>query len=342
MSDTNNAGAEGAALEPETESQNFDAEFADFLGHKFDAGEGVPTNEDPPAETASAGTGTDTISAGAGSDTIQAATSPPASPPSSVAAGSADPPASAIVPAITPDPNAAPAVDPADLAKMLGLGTTQVSTVTAVTGSDTVSAGTSEVPFAPFDPKTWKIPAPLATAIFEGEDPESRNTALVTLLSHFGNAVLQQADARFKDYHAPAIYTGVGERMNTAQTQVAIQRDLYGEYPELQPHSEVVKKAFLVLAERDPSLKYTTENRDKAAALAVHVLRSSGVLAGTGALLPVSKRNGGGAAPISPPAVVTPPKKNGSVFEAGGARPGGGGISGETPESLVAQLTEFG
>lgn len=323
----NPAGGEAEAaqgiLDDLSGDQTFDQEFNAFLGHSFEDDDKVDeSSEEVPAD-------------GEGPPT------PPAAPPAEPKETPGTVPASAEPSAANGTPPAQPAgeqVDPADLAAVMGFAAPTAQTPPAASPAGTPAPASAEPaapePFAPFAPN-FKLPQEIVAGIFEAEDTESRHQALVQLLSSFGNAVTQTIEQRILQHHAPAMqasFASAAEARTVAQT---VNSHFYGTYEDLKPYVPAVKKAFEVIAAKNPSATYSPELAAQVANLARQALKAAGI------------QLAAPAAPATPTGKPAAPKKTGPkaapVFEAGGARPGSFAPSdGNSPEALLTELTQFG
>jgi hypothetical protein len=342
MSEAHTPTQSDASGQPPVEDDNaFDAEFQAFLGHTF--GEDTDSSSDD--------------AAGSGEPQEQApaqAPAAPATPDAGQQAPNGDPTpgqqAAAPVPqdSGTPPAPAAPAatgdeIDPALLAAMLGLGDGQQAPAPAAAPAAPAPApAASSTPqedesFAPFEP-TFRLKPEVVTALFESEDTETREKALVGLLSAFGNTITTVMEQRFREHHTPRLQESFTSVVEQRQVFNAVNQDFAQAYPELAPYGAAVKKAFQIVGAQNPSAPYTPEMRDKVGALARAAVKAGGIQ------LPDRP---GQAAPAPAPAAATPAPartaaKGATPFEAGAARPGGTGVNGDSgPADLVAQLSEF-
>jgi hypothetical protein len=318
MSEANTPQSAEAPADNASPGSDFDAEFAAFLGHSFDEPEDSASAEgEPPAQD---------------QQTEQVETPPAETPPaSSEAPPNADTPAGDNeAPAGTPDPEQ---VDPADLAAMLGLSEVPAATPEPVKEEPKPSAAApaEDEPFMPFTP-TFKLPKEMSAALFEAEDSETREAALVGLLSSFGNTITQVIEKRFQEHYAPALATRAISQVRESQAANAILQHFYGANQDLIPYKKAVDSAFaLVAKKRGVNTPYTPELAAEVSKLTRAALRASGI-----------QLQGQGAPAASPPPKKAPPSKApGSGFEAGASRPSGASSSNSGPADLVRDLSEF-
>lgn len=340
MSEATNAPAEGEVGGPLTD---FDKDFQTFMSHDF----GTPElqEEDRGGETQSSesgAAGADSIQAGAGADTVaasddkskietgegsdSAATSASADGASTVQGGAGD-----------------DVVDPALLAAMAGFSAPapekkeQIAPVSSAVDKDgkTAPASSSEEDkdFMPFEPNFRLAPA-VVSALFESEDPEVREKALVGLLSSYGNAIAATVMHEVKKVVLPATLTRYSESIVQDQTRNAVTNSFYAAFPELADYKPAVQKAFAIIAEREPGIVWGEATAKKIARLAEAALKNSGV--------PVTVKGLQTAATEQKPLPPVDTKKApGSGFEAGGGRLSSEVLnSAEGPANLVKELTE--
>jgi hypothetical protein len=297
---------------PEAETLSFDTQMDAWLNHDF----GVA--DEAAAEEAAAG--------GDGPAAVEGAVVEPKAP-------AAPEPKE---PAATPEPKAAPtagnepapaatpeAVDPALMAAMVGL--TEPTKPAAAPTVPAPAAVDDNADYTPLPP-VLKLDDNLINTIFQSEDPNQQKAALGTLLSNYGNALMALADRRMRDHYAPKVV----EQVQSAQTQRAavdaMNADFYGTFPDLNNQRAVVAKAFNVVAQQHPELKYGPEARDKVGNLARAALRQMGVVA------PAA------AAAATPPVKAKPKASVGYV--AGGARPAGAGeVDHNSASAVFDQIT---
>lgn len=305
---------------------DFDSEFASFLGHDFSAPhESLDKVEEAPAPKEG--------------EEGYVAPDPAKEPEGDKSAGNAEPAAPA--PKAEPQPQegvttgAQALVDAADLAAMQGLtNPVKAAPVAAPQGDPvpgkTTPAGQEEETWAPFTPD-FKLDTALRSALFESEDTDTREKALVGLLASFGNTLTTIFDQRMKAHYAPQMQSHFVGSVESRQIYSSIQSDFHNEFPELKDYGPAVKKAFEVVAAKDPAAPYSPELRNKVGELARAAIAQSGVT------LPTRK---GAAAPA--PAKPTPQRKTppAAIFDAGGARPGGS-VEKNSPLDIVTQLSEF-
>jgi len=163
-------------------------------------------------------------------------------------------------------------------------------------------------PWAPFQTPVV-IPPALSEALFgDDSDTETRAAALGSIINGIGNGITQLVEQRFREQYAPMIRAQALQEFG-AQTQVqSIDTDFYGAYPELAAHRDVVRKAFGIVAQAEPTATYNEQTRAKVGALARAALTRMGVQ-----FTPT---------PAAPAATPKAPAKPKQPFVAGGARPG--------------------
>jgi hypothetical protein len=335
MSDTNDAGAAGSATDvAASEPSEFDKNFAEFLGHSFN---------DPPEEEGEADSGDEPAP-----EPKPEPTPAPASPiPAPVAAPASATPTAASDGAPTETPAsgegaaapAAPAVDQADLAAMLGLASPATSAAPEPASSEPTSSSASEAEgtFQPFKPD-FRLPPAMTAALFEAEDTETRAQALVNLLSAFGNTMTQTIEQRIMEHHLPQFQARLVEGQSVERVRGAVLSYFHNEFPELQPYQEAVRKAMAVVARKDPTRPTSPELMTEIGELTHAALKASGI---------VIERKAKVTTPAAQPkkaVTKTPPSRApGSAFEAGGSRPDAltSAPEANTPASLLAELSEF-
>lgn len=323
MSEANSAPAASEGQNPVEEANGFDAEFAAFLGHSFDEPEDDPS---PQSEETPAG----------------AEPPPQGETPAKEPEGATPEPASAETPAVETPPADAqpdPEIDPADLAAFTGLGQQspqqQQAPADGAPGKDPSPATQEEdETFAPFQP-TFKLKPEMSAALFESEDANVREQALVGLLSSFGNAITQVMEQRIKEYHAPRLASNIQGTMIERQAAAAVDQHFYGKYPELHQFRPAVQRAFKVLADKDPKIQYSEDLAERVAKLAAQGLKASGINVSVKAL-----QKQAAAAPAGSPK-ASKEKAPGSGFEAGGTRPAMSNSTEMSPDSLVRDLSDF-
>ena len=310
---------------------DFDAQLSAFLNHRL----GDDVEGDSPQAAAEPATGTLELP-----ETPADGSAPPAPQESQPAENlSPTPEAAANAPqgAATP---AAPAaaqdqVDPNLLIQMMGLTQPQPPApqgqpqVAPPAQPATSAPADDDAPYAPFQ-ANFRLPPAVTQAIFESEDSGQREQALVALLASFGNAVIQVADQRIKEHHAPRFQASVTESFETQQAARSIKADFDQAFPDLAQYGPIVKRAFEVVAATDPNAPYSEAMRNKVGNLARTTLRQ---MLGSAAPQPN---------PAPAPAVAT--KANpGKMFVAGGARPAGIGQPGDPndPGNLLDQMSGF-
>lgn len=342
MTDINPAGAAGTSgVEVLAgDDGSMDENMRMFYDHSFEDPDAIQDESggDTPAEE---GKAAEPAPAAAPAAIPDPASPAPAAPAPANAQPSAAEPAPGAAP-LAPE-SAAPAVDPADLAAMMGLGQAPAAPAAAPAPAPSPAsspAPSGDEPFLPFQPN-FRLPEKLAAALFDAEDRETRHEALITVLSNYGNAIVQTIEGRLKEHHVPRIHSEMASSMSQAQAAASVMQDFYGEYPELLPYREVVKKAATVIGQRNPTAGYSAELRESISALAQQALIKGGVLAAP--IVAKSKRTAA-AAPATPPAAApSRSPKPGKVFEAGSARPGGfqQQSDSDSPAALVEQLSQF-
>lgn len=313
---------------------SFDAEFQAFLGHTF----GPDTEDLPPTDSGEGNT-----------DEPAPAGDAPVIPDAAAQAPNAEPTAGSTPDAAVPPDSGQPAtaapaadgeVDQALLAVMLGVSEApkageQPAPKAGEPAPATSSTPTDDEDFAPFTPD-FRLKPEVTSALFESEDTETREKALVGLLAAMANTITSVMDQRIRQHHAPRLqesFTSATEQRNVLQ---AVNQDFVTAYPELAPYGAAVKKAFQVVGQQDPQAPYSPEMRDKVGRLARAAVMASGIqLPARGAPAPAP------AAAVTPtPAKAAP--KGGTPFEAGAARPGGTGVSVDSgPGALLDELSEF-
>lgn len=315
-------------------ADDFAAEWQGFLGHSFD-------NEDTQVDNGTGEQGEESTSASTTGDPGSTAAEPNEDATSGTTTAAAAPQASG-----EPPVEAAPAVtgdeiDPALLAAALGLSDPPAAAPAATsTGTGESEASTSTSPeaevFAPFQP-TFRLKPEVVRDLFEAEDTETREKALVGLLSAFGNTITQVVDQRMTEHHAPRIQESFASVHEARTVETAIKSDFNQAFPELAPYGAAVKKAFQVIAAQDPKAPYSPELRDKVGALARAAVKAGGIA------LPDRQAAAPATVVTSPPAPAKKEPLKATAFEAGAARPGGTGSTGgdSGPADLVNQLSEF-
>lgn len=346
MSEVQGAGAPQSQDQSATteEASDFDKDFAAFLGHSFADPEPEESSGDPPVENEPQASGTPATPAASVAPAPQSTPAPAAAPanaetPAASHGTPAETPTSEIAPAAQP---AAAAIDPADLAAMIGLGAEPAGPAgedrPAPTRSDPASSAPSaDETFTPFKPE-FQLPPALVSGLFEADDTETRARSLVQLLSAFGNTITQTMEQRMREHHYGAIQSQVNEGLSQLQGRQVIESYMWGKYPELQAYRPAVMKALRIVAAKDMNRPTTPELFDEVANLVHATLAQSGVK--------VERKTVPAPATSAPKTVKKTPvsKAPGNGFEAGGSRPAGVTETEDenSPTNLVRQLSEFG
>jgi hypothetical protein len=319
MSEENNAPATEA---PASEPTAFDAEFEAFLGHTFGGEEEeAPATSEPAAAAA----------APAAEEPAKAPAEEPKTDPAPAPANAETPAAEGAEGAEQPTPE----VSQADLAAMLGLAEPQPAAAepaAAPAAEPQSSAPAEDETFMPFQPN-FRLPKETVAALFEAEDSDTRERALVGLLSAFGNSITQVIEQRFKEHYAPTVAARTLSEMQVRTAGQAVTQHFYGKHPDLAPYKPAVQQAFKVIHKNlGDKATYSEEIADRVANLARAALKASGI----NLTAPAAP------APTVPPKKAPPSKAPGSAFEAGGARPDVGSLTADNgPADLVASLSEF-
>jgi len=336
MSEANTTPAPGEQGGPLTD---FDKEFQTFMSHDFgspelqdeDAGSETESASGGETETSAASSGQDSISGADGADNVGSE-----SAPSNDATTSGENGQDSIQGA-----NADDAVDPALLAAMHGLASPEPKKEPAPSvapDKDKTAPTTSsdeEEDFMPFEPN-FRLSPQVVSALFEAEDMETREKALVGLLSSYGNAVAATVVAHVQKTVLPGALTKFSESVVQDQTRNAVTTSFYSAFPELEGYKPAVQRAFAIIAEKEPNLQWGEATAKRIARLVEATLKQSGIpITVKGLQTPATSAK----TPLPP---VDPKKAPGSGFEAGGSRLSSDTLgSADGPAKLVEELTNF-
>lgn len=299
---------------PAAEPTDWDREWQEFLGHDL---RDEPTSSPEPTPAASP-------SSPAAPTGVAVPVAPVGAPvsPSPVQANGGTPPA------IAGHEGTSPEVDPNLLFAVLGGQPVTPAAAPQPTPAMPEPAPSSpEGPWEPFQPN-FQLPAAVTDAIFRSEDPQQQSTALVNLLSSFGNAVAQVMEQRITAVHAPRMQEQFTNATVERQQAAAVNQDFYSNHADLKPFSQIVRKAGEVFFQKNPQATYTAETRNQIAALARTAAKQLGYNVGQ---------------PAAAPVAVAPGNAAPALFVAGAARPESLGLPENTdsPAGIFDQLNDF-